>query len=160
MSAPEARESFASGIPPEAQVCRAFYYSVLSEEVQAAIAPASASELKQAARDLYRQLGDEKKVVSFFASPFNVNGCLGMVLPEPATKGLRCQELKGDRVHAVSPPSTSPSPTSSSPTTTSRSNRASKIRRGPAQVQDRIRLLAQARPCKRWAWTTSSPVLT
>ena len=81
-AAPQASESFEAGIPPEAQVCPRFFFEP-AQEVQAAIAPASASELKQAARavnnfsfDLFRQLGDEKKGESFFASPFNVNGCL------------------------------------------------------------------------------------
>jgi len=85
-----------------------------STEVQAPIAPASAAELKQAARavnnfsfDLYRQLSAEKVGESFFASPFNVNGCLGMVLAgargeteASLAKGLHCDELRGDRVHA------------------------------------------------------------
>lgn len=112
-AAPQANESFEAGIPPEAQVCPRFFFGP-TEEVQATIAPASASELKSAARavnnfsfDLFRQLGEEKKGESFFASPFNVNGCLGMVLAgargeteASLAQGLRCEELKGDRVHA------------------------------------------------------------
>ena len=112
-AAPQACESFESGIPPEAQVCPQFFFGHTSQ-VQAPIAAASPSELKQAARavnnfsfDLFRRLGEEKKGESFFASPFNVNGCLGMVLAgargeteASLAKGLRCEDLKGDRVHA------------------------------------------------------------
>lgn len=114
-SAPVASETFQPGEGPHIAICpRELMCPGATTEAQATIAPASVSELKQAARavnnfsfDLYRQLGAEKAGESFFASPFNVNGCLGMVLAgargeteASLAKGLHCDELKGDRVHA------------------------------------------------------------
>lgn len=107
------------GTTPEPAICPKPFFSqptperAICPEPGSVFGPASAAEVKQAVRaandfsfDLFRQIGAEKEG-NFFASPFNVNGCLSMVLAGARgeteagmLKGLR-HELGSERVHSA-----------------------------------------------------------
>lgn len=107
------------GTTPEPAICPKPFFTeptpepAICPEPGGVFGPCTAAELKQAVRaandfsfDLFRAIGEEKKG-NFFASPFNVNGCLSMVLAGARgeteagmLKGLR-HELGSERVHSA-----------------------------------------------------------
>src|SRR5688572_12931510 len=84
-TAPQPGETFQTGSAPLELMGRVDCPQPVAPTTK--IAPCSAAELKQTVRalnnfslDLHRELAADAKDDNFFASPFNVNGCLGMVL--------------------------------------------------------------------------------